>query len=51
MIVDAHHQLWNTARNALPWMTPDHGVPLILGDTARDLYELDDPIRRAIGAG
>ena len=24
MIVDAHHHFWNTARNPLPWMTPDH---------------------------
>ena len=26
MIVDAHHHFWNTARNPLPWMTPDHGA-------------------------
>ena len=26
MIVDAHHHFWNTARNRLPWMTPDHGA-------------------------
>jgi L-fuconolactonase len=26
MIVDAHHHFWNTARNPLPWMTPDHAA-------------------------
>jgi L-fuconolactonase len=26
MIVDAHHHFWNTARNPLPWMTPDQGA-------------------------
>jgi len=26
MIVDAHHHFWNTARNPLPWMTPEHGA-------------------------
>jgi L-fuconolactonase len=26
MIVDAHHHFWNTMRNPLPWMTPDHGA-------------------------
>ena len=26
MIVDAHHHFWNTTRNPLPWMTPDHGA-------------------------
>jgi predicted TIM-barrel fold metal-dependent hydrolase len=53
MIVDAHHHFWNTARNPLPWMMPDHGanVPLFLGETALDLYELDEKIRRAAGAG
>ena len=26
MTVDAHHHLWNLEREALPWMTDDHGV-------------------------
>ena len=26
MIVDAHHHFWNLEREALPWMTAEHGV-------------------------
>jgi L-fucono-1,5-lactonase len=45
-----YDRVWGTLVEVLELVAPD-SVPRILGQTARDLYELDDPIRHAIGAG
>jgi predicted TIM-barrel fold metal-dependent hydrolase len=45
-----YDRVWGTLVEVLELVAPD-SVPRILGQTARDLYELDDPVRSAIGAG
>jgi len=45
-----YDRVWGTLVEVLERVAPD-GVPLILGETARDLYELDETIGRAAAAG
>ena len=45
-----YDRVWETLVEALERVAPDSAA-LILGETARDLYELDAPSRRATGAG
>jgi len=44
-----YDRVWETLVEALERVAPDSAA-LILGETARDLYELDAPSRRATGA-
>ena len=45
-----YDRVWGTLVEGLERVAPE-SAPLILGETARDLYELDQPIRRAGGFG
>jgi L-fuconolactonase len=45
-----YDRVWGTLVEVLELVEPD-GAPRILGETARDLYELDESIGRAAGDG